>query len=120
MKKEEIIEIENELIRGIKTSDLELLDKILHDDLLFIAPNGQTVTKEMDLASHRTGEMEVEQLIANFEDIKIIGDNAIVVVVYDTKGTMSGNPIQGQFRYIRIWKMFADGLKVIGGSCFKV
>ena len=120
MKKEEIIEIENKLIQGIKTSDLKLLGKILHDDLLFIAPNGQTITKEMDLASHRSGEMEVEQLIANFEDIKIIGDNAIVVVVYDTKGTMLGNPIQGQFRYIRIWKMFADGLKVIGGSCSKV
>ena len=82
MREEEIIEIENKLIDGIKTSDIELLDKILHDDLLFIAPNGQTVTKEMDLASHRSGEMEVEQLIANFEDIKIIGDNAIVVVVY--------------------------------------
>lgn len=119
MKKEEIIEIENKLIQGIKTSDLTLLNEILHDDLLFIAPNGQTVTKEMDLASHRAGEMKVEELIANFEDIKVIGDNAIVVVVYDTKGTMLGNSIQGQFRYLRVWKMFADGLKVIGGSCFK-
>lgn len=120
MKKAEIIEIEKRLIQGTKTSDINLLDKILHDDLLFIAPNGQTVTKEMDLASHRSGEMEVVELIASFEDIKIIGDNAVVVVVYDTKGKMLGNPIQGQFRYIRVWKMFADGLKVIGGSCFKV
>jgi ketosteroid isomerase-like protein len=120
MKKEDIIEIENKLIHGIKTSDIKLLDKILHDDLLFLAPNGQIVTKEMDLASHRAGEMQVEELIANFEEIKIIGDNAIVVVVYDTKGKMLGNPIQGQFRYIRVWKMFTDGLKVIGGSCFKI
>jgi ketosteroid isomerase-like protein len=120
MRKEEIIEIEKKLIEGIKTSDIKLLDKLLHDDLLFIAPNGQTVTKEMDLASHRAGEMEVEQLTATFEDIKIMGDNAVVVVVYDTRGKMLGNPIQGQFRYIRIWKMFTDGLKVIGGSCFKI
>jgi hypothetical protein len=125
MKKEDIIEIENKLIHGIKTSDLKLLDKILHDEILhddlsFLAPNGQIVTREMDLTSHRAGEMEVEELIPNFEDIKIIGDNAIVVVVYDTKGKMLGNPIQGQFRYIRVWKMFTDGLKVIGGSCFKI
>ena len=39
----------------------------------------------MDLASHRAGEMEVELLVANFEDIKIIGDIAVVVVVYDTR-----------------------------------
>lgn len=120
MRKEEIIEIENHLIQGIKTSDITLLDKILHNDLLFITPNGQAITKEMDLASHSAGEMEIEQLTATFEDVKIIGDNAVVVVVYDTKGKVLGNPIQGQFRYIRIWKMFSDGLKVIGGSCFKV
>ncbi|RDC66234.1 nuclear transport factor 2 family protein [Adhaeribacter pallidiroseus] len=120
MEIKEIIEIENKLLQGIQTSDLALLDKLLHNDLLFIAPNGQVVTKEMDLASHQAGEMEVEQLTAEFEDIKIIGDNAIVVVVYDTKGKMLGNPILGQFRYIRVWKKFSDGLKVIGGSCFKV
>jgi ketosteroid isomerase-like protein len=120
MKKEDIIEIENQLIEAVKNSDIKFLDKILHDDLLFIAPNGQTVTKEMDLASHRVGEMEVEQLIPTFEDVKIIGDNAIVIVVYKTKGKMLGNSIQGEFRYIRIWKMFPDGLKVIGGSCFSV
>jgi hypothetical protein len=97
-----------------------LLDKLLHEDLLFIAPNGLVITKAMDLASHSAGEMEVEELIANYEDIRIIGDNAIVVVVYDTKGRMLGNAIQGQFRYIRVWKMFDDGLKVVGGSCFKL
>lgn len=120
MGKEEIIEVENQLIRGIKTSNVTLLDKMLHDDLLFIAPNGLVVTKEMDLASHRSGEMSVEQLTPTFEDVKIVGDNAIVVVVYDTRGKMLGNSIHGQFRYIRVWKLFSDGLKVIGGSCFRV
>ena len=57
MTAEEIITIENQLIEAIKTSDVTLLDNMLHDDLLFIAPNGQTVTKEMDLASHRSGQM---------------------------------------------------------------
>ncbi len=120
MEKGDIIEIENQLIQGIKTSDVKLLDKLLHDDLLFIAPNGKTVTKEMDLASHRAGDMVVNELISKIEEINIIGDNAIVVVVYDTKGTMLGNTMQGQFRYIRIWKMFHDGIKIIGGSCLKV
>ena len=120
MQREDILEIENLLIHGIMTSDLKLLDKILHDDLLFIAPGGETVTKEMDMNSHRAGEMVVEHLVPKFEHIKILDDNAIVVVVYDTKGRMLGNPIQGQFRYIRIWKKFPDGMKVIGGSCSKI
>lgn len=120
MTAEEIITIENQLIEAIKTSDLNSLHRMLHDDLLFIAPNGQTVTKEMDLASHRSGQMEVELLIASYENVKVLGDNAVVVVVYNTKGKMLGTPIEGQFRYIRVWKMFPDGLKVVAGSCFKI
>ncbi len=85
-----------------------------------MAPNGQVITKEMDLASHRAGEMIVEQLIPTIEDIRIIEDMAVVSVVYETKGSMLGNPIQGQFRYIRTWKLFPDGLKVITGSCFQL
>lgn len=120
MNREEIIEIENTLVQGIKTSDVDSLDKLLHNDLLFIAPNGQTVTKKMDLAAHRAGQMKVEELAISFEEITIVGDNAVVVVVYHTKGSMLGTPIQGSFRYIRIWKQFSDGLKVIGGSCLLV
>ena len=120
MTKEEIIAQENQLIEAIKKSDVPFLGTVLHDDLLFLAPNGQAVTKEMDLASHRAGEMLVQALTPRYEDVKIIGDNAVVTVVYATKGEMLGNPIQGEFRYIRIWKKFPDGLKVIGGSCIKI
>ena len=70
MERAEIIEIENQLIKGIKTSDLKFLDKIIHDDLLFIAPNGETVTKAMNLASHRRGEMVVEPTYTKFSGHK--------------------------------------------------
>lgn len=116
--KNEITDLENKLVDGIKNSDITFLDQVLHNDLLFLAPNGQIITKAIDLASHQAGEMIVEQLILTIEEINIVDDTAIVVVVYNTKGTMLGSPIQGQFRYIRIWKQFPDGLKVIGGSCF--
>jgi hypothetical protein len=120
ISKTEIIEMENQLIEGIKKSDIAFLNRVLHDGLLFLAPNGQVITKTIDLASHQAGSMVVEQLIPTIEDINIIADTAVVVVVYDTKGIMLGKPIQGQFRYIRIWKQFPEGLKVIGGSCFKL
>jgi hypothetical protein len=118
--KQHVIDLEQKLIEGIRSSNIQFLDNILHDNLLFIAPNGNVITKKMDLASHRSGAMKVEKIISNVEAINIIDDCAVVIVVYDTKGTMLGNPIQGKFRYIRIWKQFNDGLKVIGGSCCKI
>jgi ketosteroid isomerase-like protein len=120
ISREDVFHMETVLVKAIKSSDVELLDSILHDDLLFIAPNGQVITKQMDLDSHRAGEMSVEQLLPTVEEVKIVDDTAVAVVVYSTKGAMLGNPIQGQFRYIRVWKQFSDGLKVIAGSCFKL
>ena len=52
MNREEILLLEHRLIEGIKTSDLVLLDKLLHDDLLFMVPDGSIITKTMDLESH--------------------------------------------------------------------
>lgn len=115
--KTEITKLENILLDAIKKSDVSVLEKILHDDLLFMVPGGNVITKALDLASHRAGEMVVEEIIPSIEQINIIGDTAVVTVVYDSKGSMLGTPIQGKFRYIRFWKQFPDGIKVIGGSC---
>jgi ketosteroid isomerase-like protein len=120
MIESKIKDLENQLVEAIKKSDIAILDQMLHNDLLFLAPNGQLITKAMDIASHQAGQMIVEELILTIEEINIINDNAIAIVVYSTKGTMLGNPIQGQFRYIRMWKQFTDGIKVIGGSCIQI
>jgi hypothetical protein len=120
MTNDQIVMLEMKLIQAISTSDVAYLDKILHDNLRFLAPNGQTITKAMDLASHKAGEMVVEKIDPVIEDIQMMGDTAVVVIVYDTKGKMLGKAIDGKFRYIRIWKEFEDGIKVIGGSCFKL
>jgi ketosteroid isomerase-like protein len=118
LSKDIILKAEYELIEGIKKSDASILGRLMHDDLLFLIPNGQMITKNMDLESHARGDMVVESLSPSFEEIRIVGDSATVVVVYDTRGSMLGNPIQGRFRYIRIWKEFGDGAKIMGGACF--
>jgi ketosteroid isomerase-like protein len=111
---------EAKLLEAMKRHDLQALDCLLHDDLLFIAPDGQTVTKEMDLDAHRSGSMIIERIESTIEQISLIGDSAVVVVVLDTKGSMLGNPIEGKFRYIRVWKQFGAEQKVIAGSCTKI
>lgn len=113
-----ILEAERGLIEGIRKSDVPYLSRVLHDDLLFLIPNGQAITKQMDLDSHKKGDMVAESLTPTFEEIRILGDMATVIVVYETKGSMLGNPIQGKFRYIRMWKAFEDGPKIISGACF--
>jgi hypothetical protein len=117
MKIETVVNAEIELLTAIKNADLPVLEKMLHDDLLFNLPTGNTITKELDLNSYRSGKMKVDSLEASDQIIKIIDDTAVVAVIISLKGTFDNNPINGAFRYIRVWKQFGESLKVIAGSC---
>ena len=117
---DEIIKLEDELMVAIKSSDIDTLDKLLHNDLLFIAPGGQAITKQIDLDAHRSGTMVVEEVVSKIEQINLIESTAVVIVVYETKGQMLGKPMKGRFRYIRIWNSFEGDWKVIGGSCIQI
>jgi ketosteroid isomerase-like protein len=118
--RDRIVAAENQLVAAIKISDVAALDKMLHDDLLFITPDGQTVTKKMDLDSHRSHTMVVEEISSTTELIHVIEDTAVSTVVYQAKGKMLGKPLEGKFRYIRVWRLFGDTWKVIGGSCTQI
>jgi ketosteroid isomerase-like protein len=114
---DQILEAENKLVAAMRISDVSALDELLHDDLLFITPDGQTVTKSMDLDSHRSGTMVVEEALATIELVNLIEDIAVVTILLKAKGKMLGQPLAGEFRYIRIWKRFKSSWKVVGGSC---
>lgn len=120
IQRADVEQMELHLVEAIRQSNIPFLDKTIHDDLLCMGPDGSTITKQMDLDSHKRGDMVVERLTCEIQDIRIIADTAICTTMYDTKGRMMGNPIEGKFRYIRVWKEFEDGLKVIAAACFQI
>ncbi|OIV43372.1 nuclear transport factor 2 family protein [Flavobacterium johnsoniae] len=117
MKEDVIVTAEIELLTAVKNADIDVLEKILHDDLLFNLPDGQTITKEFDLNTYRSGIMKIDSLEASDQIINIIGDTAVVAVTISLKGAYAGTPVNGVFKYIRVWKKFENNLKVIAGSC---
>ncbi|CAD0003259.1 nuclear transport factor 2 family protein [Flavobacterium chungangense] len=117
MKTETIVNAEIELLTAIKKADVLVLEKMLHDDLLFNLPDGNTITKEFDLDSYRSGKIKIDSLEASDQIINIIGDTAVVAVTISLKGAFNNDPISGVFRYVRVWKQFDESLKVIAGSC---
>lgn len=117
MRIETVTNAEIELLTAIKNADVLTLERILHDDLLFNLPDGNTITKEFDLNSYRSGKMKIEALEATDQVINIIDDSAVVAVVVSLKGMYDNNRIDGVLKYIRVWKQFDEELKVIAGSC---
>lgn len=114
--REEIVEVENKLFSAQLISDVDILDQLLYDELIAVAPTGQVITKEMDLNSHRAKTMIIEEASTEIDDIKITGDTALSIVTMTAKGKVMGTPLEGKFRYFRVWKRFDEQLKVIGAS----
>lgn len=117
LNQQKILEIENRLLEAMKKSDVEILDQLLHDDLLFVLPSGEVITKEMDLETHKSGNLVLEEITSAIEAIKQIGENVVVTLSSTISGTMSGQKFEGNFRYLRVWKIVDNQLKVIAGSC---
>lgn len=114
--KNDILTLENQLYEAMKSSNLQILDKLLHNDLLFIVPSGETITKEMDLETYRNGNLKIVELIPTVEQLNIIDDLAVITLKMKLKGNYDSQPFEVQYRYIRFWKNFSDGIKVVGGS----
>ena len=111
-----ILEQENKLYRAIKDGNVSALDELLHDDLLFILPSGETITKEIDLDTYRGGALKVDELLPEIENLNIIDDLAVITLTMKLKGKFNEVPFEANFRYIRFWKKFDDAIKVVVGS----
>jgi hypothetical protein len=115
-QRDQVAACEQSLLEAMVTSNAELLDELLHDDLLFNGPTGQTATKAMDLENHRSGNIQLDTVNSSDQTVSLIGDNAVVAVTVEIKGNYLGQVIDGKFRYLRVWK-FVDGRwQVIGGG----
>lgn len=118
--KNEIEACETKLLQAMKNCDLKVLDELLHDGLLFNGPSGETITKEMDLAAYKSGNMVVDEFVVSGQQISLIEDTGIVAVTVELKGSFMKQPIGGKIRYIRTWKVIHGQFKMIGGGCTPV
>lgn len=116
MTNNEVLEHENALYDAMINCNIATLDHLLHADLLFVVPSGQTITKEVDLQTYREGSLKINELNPQVEEIRIIEDLAIITLLMDLKGEYNNEPFESKYKYIRFWKQFSDGLKVVGGS----
>lgn len=117
---EQIIECERRLLGALKTNNAKILDELIHDNLIFNIPTGQTITKEIDLNNYRSGIMKVVEISATDQIIQPFDDIYSVAVTIHLKAKYGDQIIEGKFRYLRVWKLFDNSWKVIAGSGFQI
>lgn len=116
INEQKVLAVEEQLRQAMKSSDVAMLDQLLHEDLLFVLPSGQVVTKQMDLETHQSGNLILQEITSSIDSIKHIEENVIVTLTSNLKGKMLEQSFEANFRYLRVWKMFNGQFKVIAGS----
>lgn len=117
---QQIIECEKKLLGALKTGDIAVLDELLHDNLIFTIPTGQTITKAMDIENYRSGILTVSEVVATDQIIKSVGEISTVAMTLHLKAKYADQIVDGKFRYLRVWKFVDNSWKVIAGSGFQV
>ncbi|KOS06102.1 hypothetical protein AM493_08665 [Flavobacterium akiainvivens] len=96
--------LDAQLIEAMKTSNVAVLDSLLHEGVIFTNHAGHLVTKGDDLETHRSGNLQIFSLETGAQFIQDYGDVAVVSVVVDISGSFSGHTFAGIHRYTRVWK----------------
>lgn len=98
-----------------RAGDVDALDRLIDDALVFTGPDGSIYTKQQDLDAHRGGSMRIDLLDPSEESVRRFGDIAIVSVRMAMAGTFNGAPFAGPFRYTRVWCARPDGWRIVAG-----
>lgn len=84
-----------------KNGDVEFLESILAENLIFERANKNVVNKEEYLAALSSGARTYESLVTDQIKVGLDDDNAVVTLRVTTKGKLNGEEFSGQFTNVR-------------------
>lgn len=118
--REEIVNLEEKLRLAMISSDVKVLNELISDELVFIAPNGAVADKEMDLYAHKTGLQKITKLFPSEQKILTFDNCAIVSVKMALEGTYDETNISGDYSYLRTWIKTNNRWQVVSGAVVKI
>jgi ketosteroid isomerase-like protein len=109
---------EQRLRDAMLASDIDSLDQLLDDALVFITVDGKLVRKEDDLELHRSGTLKLTQLDSRELVVELHGaDVGVTSTLVEVAGTNNGQPFAATCRYVRTWRRDESGAwRVIAGA----
>ena len=113
MRDEGVLAAERALQAAQLAGDVDALDRLLHPDLLAVGPDGRLRDKAADLAAHRAGVFEIDEL--EEKELRMVSDErtAVTFVLVRLRGSIGDEEIAGLVRYTRTWVRGPDGWRVL-------
>ncbi|GIH92384.1 nuclear transport factor 2 family protein [Planobispora siamensis] len=103
---EELYEAERRLQAAQLAGDVEELDRLLDERLVFTGPpDGRlhTGAKELDLHNHRSRTQVMTEVTEEELTVVVAGTTGVTCFLGTLEGTFAGEPFAGRLRYTRTW-----------------
>ncbi len=98
-----LLAAERALQAAQRAGDVAALDRLVHDRLVAIGPDGARYTKDQDLAAHRSGSSVITELREEHVEVLVAGSTGVTFFTGTLAGTFGGQPMSARMRYTRTW-----------------
>jgi hypothetical protein len=115
-----IADLEEKLLDGFKRRDLNILDLLFADGMLFHDQYGNVLDKEMDLDVYRNGMTKITKINVSKREIRVFESIVIVSASLFIKGSYSNILLNGKYQWLRVWGKVREDWKVISASCTSI
>ena len=112
-----VVACEAQLRAAQLAADVDTLDRLLADDLLFTGPDGRLVTKRQDLEAHGSGAVRFRLHEPEELRVRRVGpDVAVAALRTRLVVEVAGMLVRGTYRYTRVWAREPGGAwRVVAG-----
>jgi ketosteroid isomerase-like protein len=107
--------VEERLWKAQLSADVDALDDLIADDLLFTGLTGSLETKAADLQQHRSGALKITKLDPLEFHVRAIPGGAITSVKMDAAAVIAGKLTTATLRYTRVWISTNGRWQIAGG-----
>ena len=114
---DEIRAAEQQLQEAMVKNDIQALERLLHDELVFIDVEGNVQGKRDDISSHASGAV-VQTAVEFVEEpvMQLHGETAVVAIKAYVHVLLQGNPVEALCRYLRVWLFQDEHWQIISGT----
>jgi len=99
----EIDQLEEKWRLAVLKSDTTAMDSLLADDYMAITASGTLQTKAQSLENLRSGRMHFTSLEIADRKVRFYGTTALVTSLASVQGATAEGPMEGSFRYTRVY-----------------
>ena len=118
---QEIRDLERKCERAVLKGDVAFFERVLAKNFLHTTQSGKMRDRDQWLANHKAGQSNYDALNVDQLTVHIYGDSAVVTAVIKPTGRDSqGKPIEGQYRYLRVWSKQSGAWQVVAFQSTRV